>query len=74
MKALLCIALCSCAPTLRIAHRCPTLAPQLVDFVLTSAALAYSASEVNAGRTERALVATSAGMSVALASNLAECR
>ena len=74
VRLLLVIALASCAPTVRLAGRCPGVVPQAVDFAAGTVALAASAVTYNEGRTAASLSFAVAGMSTYLASSVAGCR
>lgn len=72
--ALIVSVLSGCAPSMRLAGRCPTLAPLAVDFAATGVLLAGSVLKYNEGDTVDAIALAGGGMTVALAANVSECR
>ena len=72
--ALAMLVLVACSPIIRAAGRCPSTATLAVDFVLSSVGLAIAADRYNAGQPAASLTAFGAGMTVAVAANVAECR
>lgn len=73
MKLFLVLAL-GCAPTARLAKTCPVTWHYAVDFAATATGLALSALAYNEGREGAALLWATAGMGVAVADSLSECR
>ena len=71
----LCIVIAACSPLYRATtHRCPSTATLATDFVLATVGLGLAADRYNAGNTAASLTSFGAGMSVALAANMSECR
>lgn len=65
----------ACAPTIRYGFkRCPTVYASLADFTLTATMLAISVLKYNRGDKAVGLGYAGVGMTIALASNIAECK
>ena len=54
--------------------RCPTVYASLVDFTLTATTLALAVLKYNRGQTGASMAYAGVGMSIALGSNIAECK
>jgi len=72
---ILCLIFQACVPTQRyVMHQCPTQQDQMVDVIITGAALLVSVLKYNAHEDAEAVSYFALGMGVALTSNTSECR